>query len=261
MQPKLNIHLMYLCTMLNFFKSKPVLKDLIPQNYIDIHSHLLPGLDDGAGTFKDTLRLTQSLIKIGFSEFITTPHNIQHVWENSATEIKECETNTLLELNKNNITIPFQAASEYMMDDQFVKLVQAGELLVLKDKHVLVEMSYINPPIQLYSILFDLQVAGYTPVLAHPERYVFYNQNFDQYQKLKNAGCLFQLNLLSVAGYYGEGIAKTAEKILQNGMYDFVGSDVHHDKHLAAFNQKIKLKDWLPLEEAIANNQFFKKDF
>lgn len=234
---------MYLCTMLNFFKSKPVLKDLIPDNYIDIHSHLLPGLDDGATTFKDTLRLTQSLVNLGFSQFITTPHSIQHVWENNSSDIKASETKTILELSKNKISVPFQAASEYMMDDQFVKLFKEGRLLTLKQKHVLVEMSYINPPIQLYSILFDLQVAGYIPVLAHPERYVFYNQNFDQYQKLKNAGCLFQLNLLSVAGYYGEGIAKIAEKLLQKGIYDFVGSDVHHDKHVAAFDQKIKLKD------------------
>lgn len=252
--------LMYLCTMLNFFKSKPALKELIPDNYVDIHSHLLPGIDDGASTFKDTLRLTNSLINLGFSQFITTPHSIQHVWDNSYSDIKASETATLLEFDKNKITVPFQAASEYMMDDHFVKLFKKGELLTLKNKYVLVEMSYINPPIQLYSILFDLQVAGYIPVLAHPERYLFYTQNFDQYQKLKNAGCLFQLNLLSVAGYYGEGITKIAEKLLQKGMYDFVGSDVHHDKHVAAFNQKIRLKDWKSLEEAISNNQFFKKE-
>ncbi|TDD98794.1 tyrosine-protein phosphatase [Flavobacterium cellulosilyticum] len=246
--------------MFNLFKSKPALKDLIPDNYVDIHSHLLPGIDDGARTFKDTLRLTQALMDLGFSEFITTPHSIQHVWDNSTSDIKKSETSTLLELEKNKITVPFRAASEYMMDDQFVKLFKEGDLLTLKKKHVLVEMSYINPPIQLYTILFDLQVAGYIPVLAHPERYIFYNQNFEHYQKLKNAGCLFQLNLLSVVGYYGEGIANIADKLLQKGMYDFTGSDVHHDKHVASFNEKIKLKDWMPLKEAISNNQYFKKD-
>jgi len=162
------------------------------------------------------------------------------------------------QLNKNNIHLPFRAAAEYMMDDSFVKLFQSGALLTLKDNYVLVEMSYINAPIQLYSILFDLQVAGYIPVLAHPERYVFYHHNFEEYNKLINAGCLLQLNLLAVVGYYGEGIAKIAEKLLQNGMYSFVGSDVHHNNHIAAFEQKIKLKDPIPLKEAIANNEFFR---
>ncbi|MDI5887434.1 MULTISPECIES: tyrosine-protein phosphatase [Flavobacterium] len=244
--------------MFTFLKSKPILKDLIPEHHIDIHSHLLPGIDDGAKTFGDTLRLTQALQDIGISEFITTPHIIQHVWDNTHEQILDKKATTVLELEKNNITVPFKAAAEYLMDDQFVQLFKSNNLLTLKDNYVLVEMSYINPPIQLYSILFDLQVAGYIPVMAHPERYLFYHNDFNEYQKLKRAGCLFQLNLLSVVGYYGAGITKIAEQLLQKGMYTYVGSDVHHDNHIAAFQQKVNLKDVTPLKEAIANNQFFK---
>ncbi|GGA88854.1 capsular polysaccharide biosynthesis protein [Flavobacterium palustre] len=244
--------------MFTLFKSKPILKDLIPNNHIDIHSHLLPGIDDGAKSFEDTLRLTQSLQNFGISQFITTPHIIQHVWDNTREQIITTKNNTVEALAKNNITIPFQAAAEYLMDDQFVKLLQSNDLLTLKDNYVLVEISYINAPIQLYSILFDLRVAGYIPVLAHPERYLFYHKNFSEYEKLKKAGCLFQLNLLAVVGYYGEKIAKIADTLLQKGMYDFVGSDVHHSKHIAAFNDKVKLKDVAPLKEIIGNNQFFK---
>ncbi len=105
-------------------------------------------------------------------------------------------------------------------------LLHNGPLLVLKDNYVLVEMSYINQPIQLYDIIFELQVAGYKPVLAHPERYAFFHHNFKNYEKLKHQGCLFQLNLLSTIGYYGTEVTKTAEKLLQIGMIDFVGSDV-----------------------------------
>ncbi|MES2853236.1 MAG: CpsB/CapC family capsule biosynthesis tyrosine phosphatase [Bacteroidota bacterium] len=246
--------------MLTFFRSKPILKDLIPEYHIDIHSHLLPGIDDGARTFGDTLRLTQALQDIGISEFITTPHIIQHVWDNTHEQILDKKTTTVLELEKNNITVPFKAAAEYLMDDQFVQLFQSNNLLTLKENYVLVEMSYINPPIQLYSILFDLQVAGYIPVLAHPERYLFYHNNFNEYHKLKRAGCLFQLNLLSVVGYYGTAITKIAEQLLQKGMYTYVGSDVHHDNHINAFKQKVNLKDLTPLKEAIDNNQFFKLD-
>ena len=244
--------------MFTLFRSKPVLKDLIPDNYVDIHSHLLPGIDDGAKTFDDTLRLTKALQGFGISEIITTPHIIQHIWDNTGNQIKENKVATVIELEKHQVMMPFHAAAEYMLDDNFIKLFQTGDLLTLKDKYVLVEMSYINAPIQLYSILFDLQVAGYIPVLAHPERYLFYHHNFDEFQKLKRTGCLFQLNLLSVVGYYGDAITKIAEKLLQKGMYNFVGSDVHHDNHIAAFEQKVKLKDLVPLQEAIANNQFFR---
>jgi len=241
-----------------FSKNKPVLKDLIPEGHVDIHSHLLPGIDDGARTFEDTLRLTQALQSFGVAQLITTPHIIEHVWENTQEQILTLKTTTVLELEKNNIRIPFKAAAEYLMDDQFVRLFQSHDLLTLKDNYVLVEMSYINAPIQLYSILFDLQVAGYIPVLAHPERYLFYHNNFSEYVKLKRAGCLFQLNLLSVVGYYGPQITKIAEQLLAKGMYTYVGSDVHHDNHIKAFNQKVKLKDLVPLKEVIANNQFFK---
>ncbi|WP_281298281.1 tyrosine-protein phosphatase [Flavobacterium limnophilum] len=243
--------------MFHLFKSKPVLKDLIPCNHVDMHSHLLHGIDDGAKTFEDSLMLVKALEGFGFSQFITTPHVMQHVWNNSADQIKSREAETVLELEKNQITLPFRAAAEYMLDDNFVQLFQSEKLLTLKKKYVLVEMSYINAPIQLYAILFDLQVAGYIPVLAHPERYLFYHHNFEEYLKLKKAGCLFQLNLLSVVGYYGESIAKIADKLLQKGLYDFVGSDVHHANHIAAFKQKVKLKDLTPLKEVIVNNQFF----
>jgi tyrosine-protein phosphatase YwqE len=244
--------------MLTLFKSKPTLKDLIPDNYVDIHSHLLPGIDDGAKTFEDTLELSTGLLNIGFSQFITTPHIYQNVWDNTEEQIEEVEMTTKLDLKKNGISIPFRAAAEYLLNDHFIKLCQAGEILPLKDKYVLVEISYTNPPIQLYSIIFDLRVAGYTPVLAHPERYVYYHYDFDEYLKLKKAGCYFQLNLLAVTGYYGEGITKIAEKLLQKGMYDFVGSDVHHANHIDGFNEKIKIKDLSSLKEIIANNQFFR---
>lgn len=244
--------------MISFFKSKPVLKDLIPDNYVDIHSHLLPGIDDGAQTIEDSIRLTTALEGFGMSQCITTPHVIHHFWENSSEKIKSVEKETSTALKSNRVSIPFRAAAEYMMDDQFVNLFKSGDILTLKDNYVLVEMSYINPPIQLYSILFDLQVAGYIPVLAHPERYIFYHNNFEEYDKLKKAGCLFQLNLLAAVDYYGVGITKIAEKLLQKGMYSFVGSDAHHSKHIAAFEQKVKLKDCAPLREIIENNSFFR---
>lgn len=240
-----------------FKKNKTALKELIPDNHIDIHSHLLFGIDDGAKTFEDTLSLTNAMIGFGVKEFITTPHIIQFVWENNLKSITEKKDQVVSLLQKNNLLLPFNAAAEYLMDDNFVKLFQSEPLLTLKDNYVLVEMSYINAPIQLYDIIFDLQVAGYKPVLAHPERYVFYHKNFSEYTKLKKAGCLFQLNMLSAVGYYGGAVFETAKKLLESDMIDYVGSDVHHHKHIEAFNHKVDMKDLNPLKEAISNNQFF----
>jgi tyrosine-protein phosphatase YwqE len=242
-----------------FSKKKPVLKDLIPDGHIDIHSHLLPAIDDGSKSIEDTQFLIKSLLDFGITQFVTTPHIIQYVWENTHEQILANHAHTKLQLQESGITNTFAVAAEYLMDDAFVKLFQTDKLLTIKDNYVLVEMSYINAPIQLYTILFDLQVAGYIPVLAHPERYLFYHFNFDEYVKLKNAGCLFQLNMLSVVGYYGPGIAKVADDLLQKGMYDFVGTDVHHERHINAFSQKVVVKNTTALNEIIKNNQFFKQ--
>jgi len=241
-----------------FKKNKPFLKDLIPNDFIDIHSHLLPGIDDGAKTIEDTLFLINGLKEIGFSEFITTPHVIKNFWDNSRTKIEETHSTTCKELSINSITNSFKVAAEYMMDESFYHLIEKENLLVLKENYVLVEMSYLYPPLNLYDIIFHLQVAGYKPVLAHPERYNFYHSNLNEYKKLKKVGCFFQMNILSSAGYYGPEVAKTADYLLQNNMIDFVGSDVHHEKHLSFFDKKIILKNIDQFKEVFKNNSFFK---
>ncbi|MEN9487872.1 MAG: hypothetical protein RL494_137 [Bacteroidota bacterium] len=244
--------------MIFFNKPKTILKDLVPENHIDIHSHILPGIDDGAQTIEDAVFLITELKKMGISKCITTPHIFSGVWDNTKDKIEILTQKTLEQFDKNAITLPFAAAAEYLLGDHFVTLFQKQEVLTLKENYVLVEMSYLNPPIQLYDIIFDLQVSGYKPVLAHPERYLFYHNHFDSYLKLKNAGCLFQLNLLSVVGYYGESVAEAAKKLLNKGLIDFVGSDAHHKKHIESFNAKVLLKDLQPLKEAFANNQIFR---
>jgi protein-tyrosine phosphatase len=242
-----------------FFKrNKTILKDLIPDNHIDIHSHLLPAIDDGSKNIEDTFFLINALKDMGIVEFITTPHIFSGYWDNTKSNIEIVEQETLKQLKSNQFNLPFRAASEYLMDNHFVSLFQKKEVLTLKDNYVLVEMSYINAPVNLYDIIFDLQVAGYKPILAHPERYLFYHKNFNEYTKLKNAGCLFQLNLLSAVGYYGAEVTEIAKKLLEKGLIDYVGTDVHHKKHIDSFSNPVLIKDLKPLQEAILNNQFFK---
>lgn len=237
-------------------KSSPVLKDIIPNDYTDIHSHLLPGIDDGSKSNEETILLISELKKIGFQNFITTPHIYHSVWNNTSSIIKNKNNEANLLLESKGIS-PIKAAAEYMIDEHFLSLIQNKDLLCLKDNHVLVEMSYFNAPIQLYDVLFELQLAGYKPILAHPERYNFYHNNFDEYKKLKKQGCLFQLNLLSTVGYYGSNVSKIADQLLKNNMIDFVGSDVHHIKHIKSFNMKLTIKNDNKLVLALKNNTHF----
>ena len=243
--------------MFGFYKKKKVLKDIIPNDFVDIHSHLLYGLDDGAKSIEDTKFLIQELQNIGFAQFITTPHTTPLVWENTKEGILNQYEKVLGELSLKSSNL--RVASEYLMDDSFLKRLETEKLLTLKDNYVLVEMSYINPPIQLYEIILELNSQGYQPMLAHPERYNFYKNDYASFKKLKQAGCLFQMNLLSATGYYGSGITDVADYLLKENMYDFVGSDVHHKKHLEAFSSKIQLKNVDVLEKLVHKNTFFKQ--
>ncbi|HUH51569.1 MAG TPA: CpsB/CapC family capsule biosynthesis tyrosine phosphatase [Flavobacterium sp.] len=243
--------------MFSIFKpKKPFLKDLTV-DFVDIHSHVLFGIDDGAKTLEDSAFLMQSFLDLGFKKATTTPHTYPGVWDNSYKDItsKYQEVSQLLPELAHQLDL--KVASEYLMDDQFVQCFQSEKLLTIRDNYVLVEMSYINAPIQLYEIIFDLQVAGYKPVLAHPERYIFYHHNLDEYKKLKNSGCLFQINLLSTMGFYGENITKAADQLLGAGLIDFAGSDVHNKTHIRCFESVLKIKNIEPLKQAIKNNVLF----
>lgn len=244
--------------MISFFKSKPRLFELIPEDYADIHSHILFGVDDGAKTISDTEFLLKAMVDLRFSKCITTPHTMTYVWENTNESINNKQGIVSKSLPELTSALKLEAASEYLIDDEFVKLFKTKPLLTLKDNYVLIEMSYLNPPIQLYDIIFELQVAGYIPVLAHPERYSFFHNSFENYKKLKKAGCYFQINLLSSVGYYGKDVAVTAQKLLELGMIDFAGSDIHHKNHIDAFNGKVLIKDSKALINSMKNNSFFK---
>ncbi|MDM1407386.1 CpsB/CapC family capsule biosynthesis tyrosine phosphatase [Myroides sp. DF42-4-2] len=245
--------------MFSFFKSKPILKDLIPDNYVDIHSHLIYGIDDGAQTIEDTRTIIKAMQQMGFDQAIATPHTTPLVWENTREGILNQYKKVQEELPTESKAIELRVASEYMMDETLLPRIENKELLTLKKDYVLVEMSYMNPPIQLMDILFQLKSNGYDIVLAHPERYNFYHQNTAMYKKLKKAGCLFQMNLLSATGYYGKHVLEAANFLLSNGLIDFVGSDIHHEKHIKGFEAKVEVKGIEFFTQAISNNQEFRK--
>jgi tyrosine-protein phosphatase YwqE len=237
-----------------FFKKKIPLTDFFTDGFVDIHSHLLPGIDDGAKDMDTSIALLLKMASYGIKNFITTPHVLGSVYPNSSEVIKQKLAAIKKELEKREIKgISIQAAAEYMLDGEFSALLDQKDILVLKDNYILVEMSYFSAPINLYELLFEIQLKGYKPVLAHPERYNFYHTDFKSYYKLKQAGCLFQLNLLSLTDQYGKGVQKTSEKLLKENLYDFVGTDTHHQNHLELL-PKIGTKKTLEKIKHLLNN-------
>ena len=243
--------------MISFFKSKPKLSALIPSGFIDIHSHLLPGIDDGSKSLEETETLLQQLKVIGFEKCITTPHTLPEIWENTRDGILQKFDETKSQLSESHQPMLHHAASEYMLDDSFIDRLQSEKLLTLKDDLLLIEMSYMNPTLALKEIIFEIKQKGYKPILAHPERYLYYHKNLKAYELLKDLGVLFQMNLLSAVGYYGPSVAKAADDLLKNDFIDFVGSDVHHQKHVSSFENKIVITSETKLREAINNYTTF----
>tara|TARA_B100000989_G_scaffold68850_1_gene47983 strand:+ start:1657 stop:2385 length:729 start_codon:yes stop_codon:yes gene_type:complete len=238
-----------------FKKRNPKLFEIIPSGFTDIHSHILPGLDDGAQNLNESKNLISGIQKLGFSKIIATPHNYPGLYENTNEIIKE-SFDTLQK--KINVKIKVNYASEYMIDSSLIEKSEKKSLLTIKKDYVLVEMSYIASPNNLHDIIFKLRTNDYVPILAHPERYNFLHKNFDEYLKLKDIGCLFQLNLLSTTGYYGYDVLKTSNLLLNKKLIDFVGSDIHRDKHIKEFYNNVKIKEIKELEKVIDKNSFFR---
>lgn len=240
---------------MGIFNSKIDISELYPKGFVDIHSHLLPGIDDGAKNLDDSIALIEKLKRRKITNFRITPHVLGNVWENSSSTIKQKEEEVkqaLLEKGHDDIHI--HAAAEYMLDDHFSKLLENDDILPLKDNYVLVEMSFFNAPYNLDDLLFQIQLKGYIPVLAHPERYNYYHNNMAQYEKLINTGCLFQLNLLSLTEQYGKPVTKVAHELLKRGMYTYVGSDIHHARHIHLMNSIATKKNKKLLTPLFENN-------
>jgi protein-tyrosine phosphatase len=221
--------------------------DAVLENYAavntDIHSHFIPGIDDGCKTMEDSVTLIRSMIEMGFRKLITTPHIMSDYFQNNREIILTGLEKLKGRLKQEFLHIDMEAAAEYYLDDGFTRLLKAGDLLSFgTEKYLLVEVSYINYPENINHVVFDILAKGYTPVLAHPERYPYWANKFEEFSRLKEMGFLFQLNVNSLSGYYGPEVKKTAEKLVTKNMIEFIGSDTHHDKHVNALRQSLKSK-------------------
>jgi protein-tyrosine phosphatase len=202
---------------------------------IDLHAHWLPGIDDGAKTMDDSLVLIRALADMGYQKLVATPHIMHDMYPNTPERIRQKLAEVQVAVAAAGIPVQLYAAAEYFMDEHFAANLATSPLLTLNQEGlVLVEMSFFTPPLALPQYLFELQAKGYQPLLAHPERYLFCHDDFAQYERLKAGGCLFQVNLLSLTGYYGPTVKKIAQKLLDKGMVEYLGTDVHHARHTQA---------------------------
>ncbi|WP_205569501.1 tyrosine-protein phosphatase [Arachidicoccus soli] len=216
----------------------------------DIHSHILPGIDDGAPKIEDSLALIDAMRKNGFKKMVATPHVSEDLYPNTKEKILEQRDFVRQKVLGFNWDIEIDAAAEYMIDEGFIALTESKEkLLAISDNIVLVEMSYLVESPFLNNALFAMQVHGYQPLLAHPERYNFYHHHLEKYDELKERGCLFQLNTIALSGYYGKGVKKTAEYLLSKNMYDYCGSDIHHLRHVKALNSILEMKAFQQIQQ------------
>ena len=194
----------------------------------DMHSHLIPGIDDGAPDMATVLALIEQLAKLGFRKIITTPHVMADLYKNNIAIIQKGEKEVRKALAKAGLNIEFIAVAEYLVDEGFAPLLWKKELMTFGQNYVLIELPYYSPPQNLSELLFEMQVAGYKVILAHPERYVYWHPNFSKLEELKNREIFFQLNTISLSGYYSLGTKKISEKLIDAGMIDFLGSDMHN---------------------------------
>lgn len=214
-----------------FFKKSPPLLPSYTFLGVDMHSHLLPGIDDGAKDIDATLALVRRLMDMGFTALYTTPHVMADLYPNTREIILGKLEEVRVALREAGLDIPIGAAAEYLMDEAFGDKVKSGELLTLPGNRVLVEMSFVSAPPNLDQYIFLLQTKGYKVVLAHPERYLFLRDQFHRYAELKSRGVEFQMNLLSLAGYYGLPTRDNALQLLKSGMIDYLATDMHHERH------------------------------
>src|SRR5258708_1973012 len=187
----------------------------------DMHSHLLPGIDDGSPDIETSLELIKGMKELGFKKLITTPHIMWDMYKNTRNTILEKSEQVRTKLKEEQVDIDIQAAAEYFIDDHLEELLKQKEpLLTFGNEMVLVEFSMASPPFDLKKVLFEMQIQGYQPVIAHPERYIYLKQNKSFYNELKDAGYLFQLNILSLTGYYGNSVMELARYLAKRQYYD-----------------------------------------
>ncbi|MEI9918135.1 MAG: CpsB/CapC family capsule biosynthesis tyrosine phosphatase [Bacteroidota bacterium] len=204
-----------------------------------MHSHLIPGIDDGVASNDHALEIITKLMDLGYEKFITTPHIMSDTYPNNPKVIRERLVLLNEFLRSKNINVEVQAAAEYYLDEYTMRAVnEPEEMLTFGNKYLLFETNYLSEPYVLKDFIFQATSKGYRPVLAHPERYQY--MTMEKAQDLVDRGVLLQVNLLSLSGFYMKSAQKLAEKLIDKKMVSFLGTDCHSFSQAAALEKSLK---------------------
>lgn len=234
--------------MFNIFQRKSK-KDAKLFYTTDVHSHILPGVDHGSQSVEESLEMLQAQLDMGISHVMCTSHVTAETFENTPESLTAAYEELKNAIASEGLPINIYVSAEYRIDEYWTQEYEAGHLLPLPGNHVLLENSFAQELIGIDNMMFDLQVKGYRPILAHPERYRYYNDRRDRYKTLHNASVKFQINILSLAGYFGKGARERALWLIQNNLCDMLGSDMHNMEHAQIIKEYIGSRDWRKLCE------------
>ncbi|MGK7391858.1 MAG: tyrosine-protein phosphatase [Candidatus Cyclobacteriaceae bacterium M2_1C_046] len=228
--------------MINFFRKRSAPENPLP---VDIHSHLLPGIDDGVKDINEALEVIKKLVDFGYKKLITTPHINNEFFPNTPEIITEKYNEVKNAIREAAIDVEFEAAAEYFLDETLMEKIEKDEpLLTFGNNHLLFECSFLNEPLYLKEFLFNAQSKGYKLVLAHPERYAFVQNNPDILDDLKNRSVLLQVNMMSLTGHYNKQAKKIADRLIKKGHVDLIGSDCHNPLHVNIIREAINSKSY-----------------
>lgn len=214
-----------------------------PPLSVDMHSHLLPGIDDGVKTLEESIAVIAQFKKLGYNKLITTPHIMQDAFRNTPELIRQKLTEVQAALLQNNIEIQITAAAEYYLDEVFVqRLNNNEELLTISNKYLLFETNFLTEPLNLKDFIFLASTKGYRLILAHPERYLYLHNNLAKVEDLIDRDVLFQLNISSLTGHYSKPAQILARKLIERGWVHWLASDCHHIGHLTLLQKTWKDK-------------------
>jgi tyrosine-protein phosphatase YwqE len=200
----------------------------------DVHSHLIPGIDDGSRTMDETMEILRKFKDLGYKKVITTPHIMSDYFNNNKEIIYGGLEKVREEIKKEGLNIEIEAAAEYYTDTMFQELIEKKDILTFGNNYVLFELSFQYEPANVKEVIFELTSAGYQPILAHVERYPYYVNKWNKIEEYTDRGVKLQLNLNSLTGGYGKDIKKMAEALIEKDLIDMVGSDCHRFDHLLA---------------------------
>jgi protein-tyrosine phosphatase len=212
---------------------------------VDMHSHLLPGLDDGAQTFDDSLAIIHELASLGYKKIVTTPHIIADTYRNSPETILPKLDELQAIMVQRNINVQISAAAEYYLDEALMsKLTGNEKLLTFGKNYLLFETNFLNEPMFIKEFIFSATTKGYKLILAHPERYIYLQHDINKVQDLLDRGVLLQVNLISLTGYYSKEAQKLAEKLIKNGQIHFLGTDCHTIQQISIIQESLRTKSF-----------------